>query len=146
VPGEQVLILAATNLVGIVLFVAVYAAGGARYLSPAGFLAALALIFALVTALWLRTEARHQALEPLRRLGRAAAGLLVVLIGVPVLVLLPLFWLESVLPPEAGIDRVLAPTMTLLLIGLALVVLVNVLAALMLVSRGLARRARRVRR
>ncbi len=140
------LILAATNLVGIILFVAVYAAGGARYLSQSGFLAALAVLFALVTVLWLRTEARHQALEPLRRVGRAAVGLLVVLIGVPVLVLLPLFWLESVLPPEAGIDRVLAPTMTLLLIGLALVVLVNVLAALMLVSRGLVRRARRARR
>lgn len=136
------LILAATNLVGVILFVAVYAAAGARYLSQSGFLAALAVLFVLVTGLWLRTEARHQALEPLRRVGRAAVGLLLVLIGVPVVVLLPLFWLESVLPPEAGIDRVLAPVMTLLLIGLALIVLVNALAALVVIARGVVRRGR----
>lgn len=136
------LILAAADLVGVILFVAVYAAAGARYLSQPGFLAALAVLFVLVTILWLRTEARHQALEPMRRVGRAAAGLLLVLVGVPVAVLLPLFWLESVLPPEAGIERVLAPAMTLLLIGLALVVLVNVLAALVVIARGVVRRAR----
>ena len=65
----------------------------------------------------------------MRRVGRAALGLIGVVIVIPVIVLLPLFWLESRLPPEAGVERVLAPTMALTLIALVLVALMNVVGA-----------------
>ena len=104
------LALGAANLVGVVLFAAVYTAGGARYLSQGGFVACLLLLFALVTALWVRTESRHAPLGFVRRLGRAAAALALVAVGVPVSVLMPLFWLETALPPEAGFSRVLGPS------------------------------------
>jgi hypothetical protein len=136
-----VLALGAANLVGAVLFAAVYAAGGARYLSQGGFAACLLLLFALVTALWVRTESRHAPLGVVRRLGRAAAALALVVVGVPVFVLMPLFWLESALPPEAGFSRVVAPIMALLLIALALVALVNVVGALVQGVRAFGSRA-----
>lgn len=137
------LALGVANLVGVVLFAAVYAAGGARYLSQGGFVACLLLIFALVTILWVRTESRHTPLGPVRRVGRAAGGLAMVLAGVPVAVLMPLFWLETVLPPEADFSRVLAPTMALTLISLSLVGLMNLVGAAVQGVRGLARRSGR---
>jgi hypothetical protein len=124
-----VLALGAANLVGAVLFAAVYAAGGTRRLSQAGFLVCLALVFALVTAVWARTESRHAPLGLVRRVGRAAGGLALVVVGAPIAVLMPLFWLETVLPPEADLSRVLAPAMALTLIALALVGLANVAGA-----------------
>ena len=130
--------LAATNMVGMVLFAALYATAGARLMSQAAFLGCLSVVFALVTASWVRVEGRHRALEPLRRLGRVVAGLVVVALGLPVLVLMPAFWLETRLPPEAGLTRVLAPLMTLVLISLALVVLVNVVGGLVATGRGMA--------
>jgi hypothetical protein len=135
------LALAAANLVGVVLFAAVYAAGGARYLSQGGFVACLLFLFALVTALWVRTESRHARLGFVRRLGRAAAALALVGVGVPVFVLMPLFWLETALPPEAEFSRVLAPIMALVLVALALVALVNLVGALVQAVRGFGRRA-----
>ena len=137
------LALGAANLVAVVLFAAVYAAGGARYLSQGGFVACLLLIFALVTVLWVRTESRHVPLGLARRVGRATVGLAVVLVGVPVTVLMPLFWLETVLPPEAEFARVLAPTMALTLIALGLVALMNLVGAAVQGVRGLARRSDR---
>jgi hypothetical protein len=137
------LALGAANLVGVVLFAAVYAAGGARYLSQGGFAACLLVVFALVTGLWVRTESRHAALGLVRRIGRAAGGLAMVLAGVPVAVMMPLFWLETVLPPEAGFARVLAPTMALMLISLGLVALVNLVGAGVQGLRGLGRSAGR---
>lgn len=133
------LALGAANLVGAVLFAAVYAAGGARYLSQGGFVACLLLIFALVTILWVRTESRHIPLGLVRRVGRASGGLAVVLVGVPVAVLMPLFWLEMVLPPEAEFSRMLAPTMALTLISLGLVTLMNLVGAAVQGLRGLGR-------
>jgi hypothetical protein len=124
--------LVATNLVGVVLFTGLYAIAGARYLSQAGFLMALPIVVTLMTLLWLRVEVRHGALDPLSRVGRAAASLMIVLIGVPVVVLLPIFWLETVLPPEVGMARVPAPAMTLVLISLVLVVLVNVIGSIVI--------------
>jgi hypothetical protein len=134
--------LGAANLVGVVLFAAVYAAGGARYLSQATFVVCLLLIFALVTVLWVRTESRHVPLGLVRRVGRAAGGLAAVLAGVPVVVLMPLFWLESVLPPEAQFSRVLAPAMALTLISLGLVALTNLVGVIVQGVRGLGRRPR----
>jgi hypothetical protein len=134
------LALGAANLVGVVLFAAVYAAGGARYLSQGGFTACLILTFALVTFLWVRTESRHASLGFVRRVGRAAAGLAGVLVGVPVFVLMPLFWLETALPPEAQFARVLAPVMALVLVSLGLVLLANAVGALVQGMRGVRRR------
>ncbi len=139
----SVLALAATNFVGVVLFAAVYAVAGARWLSQMAFVACLLALFVLVTALWVRTEERHRRLDVVRRLGRAAAGLVTVAIGVPMLTLLPLAKLETVLPPEAGIDRVTSPVMALLLVSLALVALVNVVGAAVIVGRAVASRAAR---
>jgi hypothetical protein len=46
-------------------------------------------------------EDRSRGLDPMVRVGRSAIGLLAVLIGLPVVVLMPLVWLESQLPLEA---------------------------------------------
>lgn len=137
------LALAATNLVGVVLFAVVYAAAGAHWLSQTAFVACLLLLFALMTALWVRTEARHRELEPLRRVGRIVVGLIIIVIGVPALVLLPLSKLETLLPPEAGIDRVLAPAMALLLVSLALVTLVNIVGFVVIAGRAMTARSAR---
>ncbi len=137
------LALGGTNLVGVVLFATVYAAAGAHYLSQTGFVLCLILMFGLVTALWVKTESRHASLGVLRRVGRAAIGLIGVLAGTPMLALLPLFWLESVLPPETGVERILAPIMALTLIALALVVLMNLVGAGVQGIRALGLRSRR---
>jgi len=131
------LALAATNVVGAALFAAVYATAGARFMSQPAFVACLIVIFSLVTVLWVRAEARHRGLEPLRRIGRVAAGLVVVLLGVPALVLMPAFWLNTQLPDEVGFTRYLAPLMTLVLISLGLVALVNMVGAVVAASRGI---------
>ena len=129
--------LAATNVVGVILFGTLYAAAGARYLSQGSFLACLAVVFALITWLWQRTEARHRALEPVRRIGRAALGYVAVLIAVPMITLMPLFWLDTQLPPAAGLSSLLAPTMSIVLISLVLVMLVNLAGAVVALARGL---------
>lgn len=129
--------LTVTNAVGVVLFGALYAVAGAGRLSQAGFLTCLGVLFALVTGLWVRTESRHRGLEPLQRLGRVAIGLATVMIGMPVVVLMPLFWLDTQLPADAGLNRLLAPTMTLVLVSLVLVVLVNVAGAVVAVGAAL---------
>lgn len=124
------LALAATNVVGAILFAAVYATAGARLMSDRAFLACLVAIFLLVTALWVRVEGRHRELGLVRRLGRVAAGLAIVVVAVPGVVLMPAFWLESQLPAEAGLARLLGPMMTLVLIALALTVVVNLVGAI----------------
>ncbi len=134
------LALAAANFVGVVLFAAVYAAAGVRWLSQTAFIVCLLSLFTLVSALWVRTEARHRDLEPLRRVGRIAVGLMIVVIGVPALVLLPLSKLETMLPPEAGVDRVMAPAMALLLFALVLMILVNVVGSVVIAGRAFAAR------
>jgi hypothetical protein len=63
--------------------------------------------------------------DAVSRIGRAAAALVVVVLGLPVLVLAPLFALQETLPPEVGFHDVTRPVMVLLLISLALVVAVN---------------------
>ena len=92
--------------------------------------------------MWVADESRHVPLGLVRRVGRAAAGWLLVLVGVPIAVLMPLFWLETVLPPEAGCSRILAPVMALILIALALVWLVNLVGRPCRASAELARLGR----
>jgi hypothetical protein len=134
--------LAATNVVAAVLFGTLYAVAGAGKLSQAGFLACLALLFALMTVLWVRVEGRHRALEPVRRLGRVAIGFGAVALAVPIVVLMPIFWLDTALPPEAGLNRLLAPIMTLVLIALVLVALVNVVGGVLAAGSALTGRWR----
>jgi hypothetical protein len=137
------LALAALNLLGVVLFGAVYAAAGASLLTQTAFVAALVGVFVLVTVLWLRVERWQGAgLEPVRRVGRVTIGLLVALIGVPAAVLMPLFGLDRLLPAGAPESGLIAPVMVLLLVSLALVVLVNVTGAVVRVGADLAGRLR----
>ena len=137
------LALAATNLAGALLFAALYAAAGARVLPAATFPAALLGLFLLMTILWVRVERRHAALDAVRRLGRVAVGL-VLGMGVTVIgVLMPLFWIESHLPPEAGLTTLLAPIMSVLLVALVLTAVVNLAGAVASAGLALVRRRRR---
>ena len=95
------------------------------------------MLFALVTTLWVRAEARHRNLPLARRVGRVVAGLALVLVAVPGLALMPVFWLDAQLPPEAGLRGLLAPFMALLLIALVLVVLVNVVGSVLVAGRAI---------
>jgi hypothetical protein len=139
-----VLPLAAADAVGVVLFGTLYAVAFADLLSQGAFLSSLLLLFALVTTLWMQAEARNQPLPALRRAGRAVMGLVVVVIATPALVLMPLFWLDTQLPPEAGLRSKLAPVMTILLIALALVLMVNLAGSIVVVARAVYARRRRV--
>lgn len=129
------LALATANAVGVVLFGTVYALAGTRRLSQAAFLGCLVIVFALVTALWVWTETPRRAMHPARRVGRATVGLVAVVVATPMVVLMPLFWLERTLPPEAGVGSVLAPVMSLVLISLTLVVLVNLVGSVIIAGR-----------
>jgi hypothetical protein len=124
-----VLALAVTNAVGVVLFGVLYAVAGVRLMPQPAFLVCLAVIFALVTTLWVRTEARHRRLEPLARVGRVAAALVLTVVAAPVAVLMPAFWFDAQLPADAGFTRFLGPLMSVLLISLLLVAAVNVVGA-----------------
>ena len=129
------LALAAANAVGVILFGTLYALAGSRVLSQLAFIACFAVLFPLVTVLWVRAEARHRALDTLRRIGRAMAGLLIVVIATPAVVLTPLFWLDLQLPPEVGLNAAQGGVMALVLISLALVVAVNVLGGVVAAAR-----------
>jgi hypothetical protein len=135
--------LAAVNVLAAVAFAGLYAASGAGRLPPATLLIALPVAFAAATALWVRVENRSCALDPLSRIGRGAIGLLAVVIGLPVVVLMPLFWLESQLPLDAVPALHIGPVMALVLVALVLVVAVNLLGALVAVVVALGRRWRR---
>lgn len=137
--------LAAINVLGAVLFGALYAAAGARYLSQAAFLAALVILFALMTSLWVHVERNHgRRRDAISRVGRVALGLIAVLLGLPVAVLLPLFSLERLLPPgEAAAVLPIAPAMALVLIALVLVVAVNVAGSLLIAGSAVFTRLRR---
>lgn len=137
------LALAATNVVGAVLFATLYAVGGKRLMSQGAFLACLVFVFGLMTALWVWVEARHRPLGFLARVGRIAAGVVIVALLVPTVVLMPLFWLDTNLPAEAGLNAMLAPMMTIVLIALMLVGVVNVVGSAVALVRGLAGARRR---
>ena len=137
------LALAAANVMGVALYGTIYLLAGTGRLAQAAFLVCLPLVFVLVTAVWVKTEARHRSLEPIRRLGRAAAGLAGVVLATPVLVLMPLFWLDTQLPAEAGLRPTLGPTMAVVLIALVLAVLHNMAGAVVIAVRGIGRRLAR---
>ena len=131
------LALAAANAVGVVLFGTLYAVAGARVLSQGAFLACLAVLFALITALWVRTEARHRALGAWRRIGRGVVSLVSVIVLTPAAVLMPIFWLDEQIPREAGLHDARGGIMALVLITLVLVVVVNVVGGVVAGGRAL---------
>jgi hypothetical protein len=135
--------LAAVNVFGAVVFAGIYAASGTGRLPPAAFLVGLPVAFIAITALWVRVEDRSLALDPMVRVRRGAIGLLVVLIGLPVVVLMPLFWLESQLPVEAVPALHIGPVMVLLLVALVLVAAANVVGAVGAIAVALGRQWRR---
>ena len=76
----------------------------------------------------------HRGVAPapdaVARLGRVGGGGALALIGLPGLMLVPLFALGAQLPAEAGLDDVASRVMVLLLIWLGLAALVNAVCAL----------------
>jgi len=118
-----------------VLFGTLYAVAGARVLSQGAFVACLFVLFALITALWVRTEARHRGLSPWRRVGRGVIGLVSVLAITPAAVLAPMLWLDEQIPREAGLHDVRGGIMALVLITLLLVVLVNLVGFAVVTGR-----------
>jgi hypothetical protein len=128
--------LAVTNAIGVVLFSVLYAVAGANWLPQSAFLACLVLLFGLVTAVWIGVEDRQgRGRGAVARLGRVAFGLVVVALIAPIASLMPLFWLDSWLPAEAGLKTMLAPIMTIVLIALALIALVNVVGGILALAR-----------
>lgn len=136
------LVLAAANLLGVALFGTLYVVAGLRYMSQAAFLGCLVVLFAVVTTLWLRVEAHHRHLRPARRVGRVAAGLMAVVIAVPIVVLMPVFWLDARLPVEAGLNSRRGAVMVVVLIALVLTLLVNVVGGLVIAVRFVLARSR----
>jgi hypothetical protein len=138
-----VLPLAGVNAAGMVVFAAVYGAAALRGLSQAAFVAALLLAFAGAVVLWVRVERVGAGNDVLARLGRIAGGFVVALLVVPSLTLMPLYFLESQLPPDAGLDHIISRVMVLLVIALGLTVLVNLVGVLTVGAALLARRTPR---
>ena len=138
--------LAGTNALAIVTFALIYAAGGSRWLTQGAFLASLAVFFISLTALWVYVErTRPGARDVLSRIGRGVLALVVVVVGLPAVVLAPLFALQEALPPEAGFADVVRPVMVLLLLALVLVIAINVAGTVVLTVSGLRSRLSRGR-
>jgi hypothetical protein len=138
--------LAGTNALSIVTFALIYGAGGSRWLTQGAFLASLAVFFISLTALWVHVErTRPGTCDVLSRLGRGVLALVVVVIGLPAVVLAPLFALQEALPPEAGFADVVRPVMVLLLLALVLVIAMNVAGTVVLAVSGLRSRLSRGR-
>jgi hypothetical protein len=138
--------LAGTNALALVAFALIYAAAGSRRLTQAAFLASLAVLFISLTALWVHVErSRPGARDVLSRTGRGVLALVVVVMGLPSVVLAPLFALQETLPPDAGFANVVRPVMVLLLLGLVLVITMNAAGVAVLAVYGLRARLSRGR-
>src|SRR5262245_4447539 len=111
-------------------------------MSQAAFLACLVVLFALVTALWLRVEGHQRHLQPAGRVGRVVASLAAVVIAVPIAVLAPVFWLDAQLPVEAGLHTRRGAVMVVVLIALVLNLLVNVAGRVRIAARFILARGR----
>ena len=133
------LVLAGANAVSVVLLGTLCLLWLTGRVTAPAFVPCLVLIFVLATALWVRTERRHRTLEPLRRVGRIAVGLVVVLAATPMAVLTPLFWLEQQLPAEADVASALSPVMAAVLLALVLAILVNAAGGVVIAARALLR-------
>lgn len=127
------LVLCVLNAISIAAFSLIYAAAVKGLLTQGAFLASVVVSFAGLTALWVRTErSRGPARDFFSRAGRIGAGLILAAIAVPGVVLMPLFFINEHVPPEAGVAGILGPVMFVLLAALALCALVNVAGVLAL--------------
>ena len=132
------LALAGVNAAAMAVFSAIYGAGALRTLSQPAFMAALLLTFVGAVALWVRVEGlRARRNDAVARLGRAVGGFAIALLGLPTLVLAPMFALQSQLPTEAGLEHVASRVMVLLLIGLGLTAGVTAVGGLVATGAGL---------
>jgi hypothetical protein len=105
----------------------IYWAAGSRRLAHGAFLVSLVVFFVAMTALWVRLERSVSGgRDGLSRLGRGAVALVMVVVGLPAVVLAPLFALQEAVPADAGLTDLTGPAMVLLLIALAFMVAVNV--------------------
>jgi hypothetical protein len=137
------LVLGALNAIAGAVFGLIYAAAAKRLLTQGAFLAGVAVCFVALTALWVRAErSRGPGRDVLSRAGRIGAGLLLAAIAMPGLVLMPLFFINEYVPPEAGMAEILGPVMFILLASLVLVALVNVAGIAFLAGSAVARRLR----
>lgn len=135
------LVLGALNAMSFALFSLIYAAAAKHLLTQGVFVAGVVVFFVGMTVLWVRTErSRGPARDVLSRAGRIAAGLVIAAIAVPGLVLMPLFFVNEYVPPEAGVAEILGPVMFVLLASLVLVALVNVAGVLALCVSAMLRR------
>ena len=106
--------------------VLIYWAAGSRRLTQGAFLVSLVVFFVAMTALWVRVERSGSGgRDGLSRLGRGAIALVLVVVGLPAVVLAPLFALQDAVP-TAGLTDLIRPVMVLLLIALAFMLAVNV--------------------
>jgi hypothetical protein len=135
------LLLAGTNALGTVAFALIYAAAGSRWLTQGAFLASVAVFFVSLTALWVHVEGGGGRAPP----PRGVLALLIVVIGLPAVVLAPLFALQEALPPDAGFADVVRPVMVLLLLALTLLISMNVAGVAVLAVSGLRARLSRGR-
>ena len=140
---SRVLALAALDGLAELAFAAAYGAGAPRLLRQGAFLIALAVVFGAAAAIWVRTKrAAARRGDAIARIGRIAVALLAAVVVGPVAVLMPLFALQAQLPPEAGLDHVIARTMVVLLAAAALVALVNLAGGCVIAASALVRRLR----
>jgi hypothetical protein len=130
-----VLPLLAVDLIGALAFATLYAAAASLFLARESFMLGLLALFLLVSLLWVRVERwQNGSLELVRRVGRAAFGLVAAVAVSVVVVLLPLFWLEGKLPPEAGMARLSALAMASLLFAFVHLALVHVAGSLIIAA------------
>lgn len=130
--------LIGTDAVVALVFAALYAGAGSRWMTQGAFLAGLVVFFVASIALWLRVEQTGSGgRDVITRIGRGSFALVVTVVGLPALVLAPLLGLEAGLPPVAGFADVVRPAMVLLLISLLWTVAVNLAGGIVLAGAGL---------
>ncbi len=139
--------LIGTDAVVAMVFGALYAGAGTRWMTQGAFLAGLVVFFVASIAFWMRVERSGAGgRDVITRIGRGSFALLVIVVGLPALVLAPLLGLQETLPRAAGFADVVRPAMVLLLISLLWAVVVNLTGAAVLAAAALwtalARRSR----
>jgi hypothetical protein len=137
------LLLAAVNALSAAAFACLYVAAAVGSLAPGAYVVGVIALLPAAVAVWVRTERlRGRGREPLARLGRAAAGLVLSMVAVPGLVLMPVFSLQQQLPPEALGERFVPAMMVLLLFSMSFVAVTNVVGALYIVGAAVLARLR----
>jgi hypothetical protein len=122
-----VLALAGIDALAAVGFAVIYAAAGSRRLTQGAFAASLIVFFVAMAAVWVRIErSRPGGRDALSRLGRGGLALLMVVVGLPTVVLTPLFAMQDAVHADAGLGDLIRPAMVLLLIALLLTIALNV--------------------